>query len=41
VVAANGSLAAGQSASVQLDFRDPSLGGFSYTTVATSGIGAP
>jgi len=41
VVPANGSLAAGQSASVQLDFRDPSLGGFTYTTAVTSGFGAP
>jgi hypothetical protein len=41
VVLANGSLSAGQSASIQLDFRDPSLGGFSYTTAVTSGFGAP
>lgn len=41
VVAANGSLAAGQSASIQLDFRDPSLGGFTYTTAVTAGFGAP
>ena len=41
VVPANGSLAAGQSASIQLDFRDPSLGGFSYTTAVTAGFGAP
>jgi hypothetical protein len=41
VVPANGSLAAGQSASIQLDFRDPSLGGFTYTTAVTAGFGAP
>jgi hypothetical protein len=41
VVPANGSLAAGQSASVQLNFRDPSLGGFTYTTAVTAGAGAP
>jgi hypothetical protein len=41
VVQPDGSLGAGQSAAVQLYFRDPSLGGFTYSTTVTSGAGAP
>jgi hypothetical protein len=40
-VPAGSSLAPGASASVTLDFRDPSLGSFSYSTVVTAGAGAP
>jgi hypothetical protein len=40
-VPAGSSLAPGASTSVTLDFRDPSLGSFSYSTVVTAGAGAP
>lgn len=40
-VSAIGSLTPGQSAQVQLNFRDPSLGGFTYSTAVTVGAGAP
>jgi hypothetical protein len=40
-VPAGSSLAPGASATVTLDFRDPSLGGFTYSTAVTSGFGAP
>jgi hypothetical protein len=41
LVPSGSSLAAGQSASVSLDFRDPSLAGFTYSTAVTIGAGAP
>lgn len=41
LVPAGSSLAAGASASATIYFRDPSLGGFTYSTAVTSGAGAP
>jgi len=41
LVPAGSSLAPGASAAASLDFRDPSLGGFSYLTVVVAGAGAP
>jgi hypothetical protein len=41
VVPAGSSLAPGATASVVLYFRDPSLGGFNYTTAVVAGPGAP
>jgi hypothetical protein len=41
LVQAGSSLAAGHSASVSLNFRDPSLAGFTYSTAVTTGAGAP
>ncbi|MGP0070884.1 MAG: hypothetical protein ACLPWF_02985 [Bryobacteraceae bacterium] len=40
-VPAGSSLAPGATASVVLYFRDPSLGGFNYTTAVVAGAGAP
>jgi hypothetical protein len=40
-VLASGSLAAGQSATVQLQFKDPAFAGFTYTTSVLTGLALP